>query len=175
MGDCALLRGLGRGRIWWALPVRVVQDTPDLTALYWCAGSCGKATQKRPVVEDVVAGGDLPLVDWVWKDTNVLSLAIPGEAFSVYAMWVAETNELCCWYINLQHPLLRGASGFDTCDYLLDMVISPDRSEWHWKDEDEMQRSVMLGVFSKEKAQAIREEGERALQKTPLDIQYKKC
>jgi predicted RNA-binding protein associated with RNAse of E/G family len=45
-------------------------------------------------------------------------------------------------------------------DHLLDIVISPDRSEWRWKDEDEFQEAVAIGVYSTEKARAIRAEGE---------------
>lgn len=52
---------------------------------------------------------------------------------------------------------------FDTRDHLLDVVISPDRSEWRWKDEDEFSEAVAIGVFSPEEARAIRAEGERVI------------
>jgi len=53
--------------------------------------------------------------------------------------------------------------GFDTMDHLLDIVVSPDRSEWRWKDEDEFREAVAIGVFSPHEARAIRTEGERAV------------
>ncbi len=49
-------------------------------------------------------------------------------------------------------------------DYLLDIVISADQSTWHWKDEDEFNQAVAIGVFSPEEARAIRQEGERIIQ-----------
>ena len=164
IGDAAVLRGLGKRCIWWALPVKVAQDTPELVALYWRAGSHARAPAKRPVVEDVAVTGEPILVDWLWKDTDVLMLAVPGEPYCVYAMWEAGTACLRQWYINLQEPLRRTQIGFDTMDHLLDVVISPDWSEWHWKDEDELERAVRLGVFSRMKADQIRRNGERALE-----------
>jgi hypothetical protein len=48
-------------------------------------------------------------------------------------------------------------------DHLLDIVVSPDRSTWQWQDEDEFREAVVIGVFSAEKAQAIRAEGKRVV------------
>jgi hypothetical protein len=61
-------------------------------------------------------------------------LAVPGAAHSVYAMWEAGNKNLRCWHINLSEPLRRTSIGFDSMDYLLDVVANPDRSEWRWKD-----------------------------------------
>ncbi len=44
-------------------------------------------------------------------------------------------------------------------DQLLDVVINPDKSAWHWKDEDEFEEAIAIGVFSTEEAQGIRAEG----------------
>ena len=59
--------------------------------------------------------------------------------------------------------------GFDTMDHLLDIVISPDRSKWRWKDEDEFKVAVEIGLYSMEKARAIRAEGERVIQLLEAD------
>jgi predicted RNA-binding protein associated with RNAse of E/G family len=94
----------------------------------------------------------------------VLMLATPGAAHSVYAMRETGQTRLRCWYVDLQEPLRRTAIGFDTMDHLLDIVTSPDRSEWRWKDEDEFQEAVAIGVYSPEEARAIRAEGERVIE-----------
>ena len=57
----------------------------------------------------------------------------------------------------------RTIIGFDTMDQMLDIVISPDRSGWHWKDEDEFSEAEKIGVYSHVKAASIREEGERVI------------
>ena len=71
---------------------------------------------------------------------------------------------LVCWYINLQDPIRRTEIGFDTMDHMLDVVISPDMDSWEWKDEDELAAAEKAGIGSKEKAQAIRQEAERAIE-----------
>ena len=74
-------------------------------------------------------------------------------------------TRLTCWYTNLEEPLRRILIRFDTMDDLLDIVVSPDRSEWHWKHENEFAEAVALGVYAEEAAHAIRAEGERAVQR----------
>ncbi len=68
-----------------------------------------------------------------------------------------------CWYVHLQEPLRRTKIGFDTMDQMLDIVISPDCSSWYWKDEDEFNEAVAIGVYSPEQAHSIRAEGERVI------------
>jgi hypothetical protein len=46
---------------------------------------------------------------------------------------------------------------------MLDIVISPDRSSWYWKDEDEFGEAEVIGVYSPEQARSIRAEGERVI------------
>lgn len=78
-------------------------------------------------------------------------------------MWDAKTGEFLCWYINLQEPLRRTPLGFDSMDLALDIVISPDRSQWRWKDEDEFAGLIELGLITSSKAHAIRSEGEKVI------------
>jgi len=44
------------------------------------------------------------------------------------------------------------------------IVVSPDRSEWWRKDEDEFREAEAIGVYSAEEARAIRAEGERVIE-----------
>lgn len=161
-GTQATLRGVGT-RVFWAYPTLVVQDTPDLIALYLPAGSLGKDTETRLAPQEFFSPGKIKIVDYEWDRTDVLMLIVPGEAFSIYLMWKTGTRNLVCWYINLQEPIRRTDIGFDTMDHMLDVVVSPELSTWQWKDEDEFAEAVRIGFYPPEKAREIRAEGEKAL------------
>jgi hypothetical protein len=165
-GDSIVFRGLGQGKIWYALPVMVVKEAPDLVALFWRAGTRGKFRGQTPgakVTPQEVISDQMVLFDKTWTETDVLMLVIPGAAHAVYVMWEESQRKLRCWYVNLQQPLARTAIGFDTEDYWLDIVVSPDRSKWRWKDKDQFEEAVAMGMYTPEKAREIRAEGERVI------------
>jgi len=162
-GQNVTLRGV-ENKVWWAYPVRVVQDTPDLTALYMPAGVLGRNTDHRPTPQELLAAPEkIDIVDHRWSRTDVLFLIKPEDSFSVYLMWETGTRNLDCWYINLQEPLRRTRIGFDTMDLMLDLVVSPSMSAWRWKDADEFAEAERIGLYSSVQARAIRAEGERAI------------
>ena len=164
-GDAIALREIWRGRIWTARAVTVVEDADEHTMFHVPAGM----SWKRPID----ARGErlrLPTEKWrltddVWEEKHVLSFAWPGLAYAILAFWSDPGDEFLGWYVNLQTPLRRTAIGFDYMDHTLDVVVSPDRSTWEWKDEDELAEAVALGLFSSERAATIRAEGERALER----------
>lgn len=168
-GDQIVLREVWHGKVWSAKPVTVVQDTPDLIALYMAPGTCWKQPRSldggsvQP--QTLLPSGVWQLIDRIWMGGDALFLIIPGAAHAVYVMWMEGHRGLDCWYINLQEPLQRTALGFDYMDQILDIVISPDQSEWRWKDETTFQEAQVLGVISVEKAVAIRAEGERVIER----------
>jgi hypothetical protein len=161
-GDTVVLRGVWHQKLWWAGAAIVVKDTPELLALYWQAGNPSMVSDNRTTPHDLLSG-KVHLVPHKWTDTDVLALVTPGSSHAVYVMWEAGQPKLRCWYIDLQEPLRRTKMGFDTMDHLLDIVISADQSEWHWKDEDEFGEAVAIGIYSPEEARSIRAEGERVL------------
>lgn len=165
-GTPVVLRGVGFGNLWWAMPAIVVQDTPDLVALYWQAGTRWKDVSLHATAQDLLASTKACLVDHVWEETDVLMLAVPGESNAVWVMWERGHTKLRYWYVNLETPLLRTPIGFDTMDHELDIVISPDRFEWRWKDEKAFREMEAAGVFSTEEARSIRAEGERIIQRS---------
>ena len=86
-----------------------------------------------------------------------------GASHSVYVHW-GRVGEFLGWYVNLEEPWRETALGFDTTDHLLDVWIDPDRT-WRWKDEDHLAEAVEIGLFTQEKADAVRAEGERAIER----------
>jgi hypothetical protein len=163
-GDQILLRGIWLEKIWFAIVAYVVQDTEDLIALYWHAGTPNKIPGFRLTGQDFLVEQQPSLISSTWTRTNLLTLVKPGAAHSVEVMKDAKTGEFLCWYINLQEPYRRTPLGFDTMDLALDVVISPDRSRWRWKDENEFAELIELGLISEPEAQAIRKEGLRVIQ-----------
>jgi predicted RNA-binding protein associated with RNAse of E/G family len=163
-GDTIVMRGILKGKLWWASPAYVVQDSSEIIALYWPVGTPTKSPIRRPTVRDELENR-VELEDRNWTDNNILSLNIPGAAYSIELMWEARTGSLRCWYVHLQEALRRSSMGFDTMDQMLDIVIRLDRTEWHWKDEDEFAEAEAIGVYSPEKAKAIRAEGERVIRR----------
>jgi hypothetical protein len=156
------MRGIWKGKLWWACPAYVVQDTPDLLALYWPVSTPTQSPIRRPTVLDELENR-IELEKRNWTDNDVLSLNIHGAAHSIELMWEAGLHKLRCWYVHLQEPLRRTRIGFDTMDQMLDIVINPDLSHWRWKDEDEFNDAEAIGVYSHAKAKSIRAEGERVI------------
>lgn len=107
-----------------------------------------------------IAIGDWQLGDDVWTGQGWLRLVTPGEGHGVLLFW-RESGELHMWYVNLERPLQRTSRGFDYMDLLLDMVVAPDRSSWHLKDEDELETALSAGLISPEEAAAVRAEAEK--------------
>ncbi|MFZ2095254.1 MAG: DUF402 domain-containing protein [Anaerolineales bacterium] len=161
-GDIIVMRGVLKGKLWWTCPAYMVLDTPELIALYWPVGTPTLSPIRRPTVRDEL-DNHIELKKRNWTDNDILSLNPPGAGYSIEVMWHAGTRQVRCWYVHLQEPLRRTQIGFDTMDQMLDIVISPDRSQWRWKDEDEFSQAELIGVFSPEKARAIRTEGERVI------------
>jgi hypothetical protein len=162
-GDIIVLRGIWKGELWWACPAYVVRDLADLVAIYWPAGTPVKRWARRPTVQDLLTP-QVQLIDAEWIETDVLSLVEPGAAHSIDIMWETNQRTQRCWYVHLQEPFRRTSIGFDTMDQILDIVISPDLSHWHWKDEDEFAEAEKVGVYSPMEALAIRVEGKRVIE-----------
>jgi hypothetical protein len=161
-GDIIVLRGVLKGKLWWACPAYLVIDSPQLIAYYWPAGTPTFSPLKRPTVRDELEN-HIELGLRHWTDNDVLSLNPAGAGYSIELMWLAGTQQIRCWYVHLQEPLRRSQFGFDTMDQMLDIVISPNRSHWHWKDEDEFEEAGVIGLYSAEKIHTIRLEGEKVV------------
>jgi predicted RNA-binding protein associated with RNAse of E/G family len=139
----------------------VVEDRPEQRMLFIPA----RATWKVAAGPD---GRELRLYGDEWTLANrassmaVLSFSWPDRAYAVMAMW-DEPWRFLHWYINLETSLRRTPIGFDLVDHCLDVVVSADRSSWRWKDEDELEEAVALGIFTQEEALTFRSDGERAV------------
>lgn len=162
-GDQIVLRYMHDNYIYKVMTAIVVYDTPELIALYWGPGYPMK-TRRNPLHAPFHYVTDLK--DGTWTDTDVLMLVSPAtESHAVCAMWKEDGERTFLgWQINLQAPLRRSPVGFDTADYLLDITLSPDRSQWTWKGERNFDMAVATGKLPRDLAESIRMEGEEAIQ-----------
>ena len=162
-GEEIVWRDTWRGRTWFAVPVRVIQDNEQEVALYLAEGT-----------RFVFPPGGWPFDGahpWAdrgaWTGHGVLVLHRSGRAHAVWHFWKGPERRFWGWYVNLQAPFWRDGQAFDTNDHELDIWIEPDGS-WRWKDEEQMEGWVRQGRFTTEDVAAIRAEGERVLAEWPF-------
>ena len=142
-------------RPWAAVPVHVVHHDGDSLVAYIAPGA-----------ELGTAEGDWPTRDgrhpWhgrrTWQGHGVLMLHRRDEPYSVWHFWTGEDRTFAAWYVNLQAPYDITSIGFDTQDFELDLVVSPDGS-WTLKDDDLLDERVAEGRFRADHADWIRSIG----------------
>ena len=153
-GEVVIRRDVWRGSAWVGLPVYVIEDRPDLLAVYLAGGS-----------EIGIAPGDWPVVHpWSgrgrWSGHGVVMLHRPGEPYAVWVFWEGPGRAFALWYVNLQAPLTRTARGFDTLDRELDL-LSRDGKVWHFKDDENLEARVAEGRMTPDEVAEVRADGAR--------------
>ena len=142
----------------------VVEHTADRVVLLLKQGTpfCLPVDRDGQLTKDV-AGFDR-LAELRWNTPDQLVIASTGASHAAIARWESSAERrLVDWYINLQAPLRATPLGWDTTDYALDVVISPDLKTGRWKDEDQLSELVRAGYFSEGEAAEFYREGERVL------------
>jgi hypothetical protein len=112
------------GGEWLVYPVRVVEDTVDLLAVYLAQGT--------PLTfgDGEFRWGPHPWTAFepFWQSEGVLQLQRPGDG---YAVWARRSGgEFTDWYVNFQEPMRRTDRGLDTLDQELDLLLPADGSPY---------------------------------------------
>ncbi|BAU11978.1 hypothetical protein LEP3755_25020 [Leptolyngbya sp. NIES-3755] len=136
LGASIIIREVWDQRIWTVRPVTVVEDTPELIALYIMPGTICKHPQ-------AIDGSPVPhflpdcwvLQDKVWWGGGALYLTYPGSWYVTIGFFRDNTT-VSEWYVNLQTPYQRTELGFDYLDQELDIIINSSLTAWSWKDEE---------------------------------------
>lgn len=160
-GDIVALREIWDGRIFEVRPAIVVLDAVDARSFYIPPGTVLKSAVDASGRILRLPHGDWTLVERARGDTHWLSFAWPSVAHAVLLRWTKE-GEFLGWYVNLQTPLVTTPVGFDFTDHFLDLLVEPGGS-WSWKDEDELDEALALGLLSPAEVAQVRTEGERAI------------
>ncbi|GCD33824.1 hypothetical protein OEIGOIKO_01548 [Streptomyces chrestomyceticus JCM 4735] len=150
-------RELLDGRTWIVYPVRVVEDGPELLAVFLAQGT--------PLT---FGTGNFRwgLHPWIhfehsWQSPGVLQLQRPGDGYAVWLFW--KGREFSGWYINFQEPMRRHATGFDTLDQELDIWIPGDGSPYRWKDVEQFEERERTGGFRPGEAASVRAEARQVV------------
>ncbi|WP_223693114.1 DUF402 domain-containing protein [Leifsonia poae] len=149
----ALLRWISDDRISSAYEHYVLEDSNRCIALWQPAGTVGRIAlgerggpRGRNMVPD---GWNGSYVERIWTGDGVLRVHIPGQPWSTWRWFTADG-----WtqhsYVNLESPWLRTPIGFDTADWILDVIAEPDGSHT-LKDEDELAWAGETGKFDAER------------------------
>ena len=147
-GEVIVHRELWRGQPWSAFPVVVVEDTSDLLVTY--------LPEEAPFAFPPSADGRLhPWADRpAWQGHGMLALRRPGEAYSVMHFWERPERRFAGWYLNLEEPFRRTATGYDGQDLELDIWL-PASGGYELKDEEMVGERVREGRFTEGQAEAI--------------------
>lgn len=161
-GEVVTWREAWRGQEYIAIPVRVVEDSDDVLALYVCEGTRYAFPEPWPFAErhPWAEHGE-------FRGEGILIAQRPGAAHSIWHFWRGDERQFAGWYVNMQDPLRRAGSSYVTQDHELDLIVRPDGS-WEWKDEQELLDWVPRGRFTEQEVAAIRAEGERVLEDWPF-------
>ncbi|WP_235032585.1 DUF402 domain-containing protein [Actinacidiphila yanglinensis] len=153
-------RDVHRGKVWSAQALRVLQDdqdglvtacwpgAPSLAATSWVQSMVSGNNAWRGQGVEALAAGNWTLDTWTWQRTGLLMWHQSDLWFSINSFYDAGTGQQQCWYVNFQLPYRRTALGFDTFDLFLDLVVTPDLTQWKWKDEDEYAQARRVGVVT---------------------------
>lgn len=164
-GDIVLKRSIYGGHVRWTFPHRVVGEWNGRVGIYCGPGNQGKAMRRGPDGYLRRWMTDAAPFDTEWEQTHVLRFEQPGARHSIEIYWTTAWEQMS-WYVNLQTPVVFNGRCIDTTDQALDVLAFPDGS-WRWKDEDELEEAVELGIWSEAEAAEIRAEGERVIAEHP--------
>jgi predicted RNA-binding protein associated with RNAse of E/G family len=160
-GDEIVLREMWLGRVWTAMPARVVEDSPGQRIDFIPPGTLIKYAVDEGGNELRLYTDHWRLVDHVTRRA-VLGFSWPDRRHAILALWDEGWN-FTGWYVNVETPLAKTERTLDYVDHCIDVLVSPDRSMWSWKDEEELEEAVRRGIFTADEAAAFRAEGEQAV------------
>jgi hypothetical protein len=155
-----------RGRLRWAIPSLLIEETPERLVTLLTPGVVCKApaAYDRPgtnYVQQLLQDHE-EIGDFVWHSRRILKLAPVGAAHALDLHWDHATGAFLGWYVNLQEPFRVTPHGYDTFDQMLDIWIEPGGT-WAWKDWDELVEAEHVGIFTAGQVADIRAEGQRVI------------
>jgi hypothetical protein len=164
-GDTVVIRNIARsdGSVTTAIPAIAISDDTDLLALYIPKDTPFKNNwvippeQRVSSVQSIVPSAQRQHRDLIWWN-DTIRLYLQGYSYSIWLNF-DEDSKFISWYGNLEAPYVRTSIGIDTRDFALDIIGNPD-GQWQWKDEDEFNRRLEIGIDSPEHHTRVRAAGQ---------------
>ena len=150
---------------WLEIPVHVVDDSPEQLVTFVAP----RAPFRFPDGPWPSPGGHHP---WHgrphWQGHGCLMVQRPGEHHAVWHLWDGPERRFVCWYLNLQTAFVRTATGYDTQDLELDLVVDPDGSH-QVKDAEVLDDRVAEGRYPAELVTWTRAYGDDLIRRLERD------
>lgn len=163
-GEAVLLRSVFDDHVGAVMPCVVVQDSAECVALYQPPGTSMLIRSGRrggPRGRNMFPGGwDGGHDEVEWTGAGVLRVHRPGEPWSIWR-WLDGDGWRPGYYINLELPWVPVPTGYDTRDWILDLVVDGAGSI-DIKDDDELSWVTEVGVVSEAHADRVRRAAEQA-------------
>lgn len=141
--------------VWLEFPVFIVEDSPEQLVSYTATG----AQLGLPAGPWPSANGRHPWSDREsWSGHGCLMVQRPGDHYAIWHFWTGPDRDFSCWYLNLQTSFVRHATGYNTQDLELDIIVLPDGSHVV-KDDEVMDDRVAEGRYSAELVRWVRDYG----------------
>lgn len=165
VGAPVVLRSVFDDHVGAAFPAVVVADDEVCVAVFQPAGtSVVTRTGRRggPHGRNMYPGGfDGGHEVRSWTGCGVLRVHRWGDPWSVWRWRDGHTWRPGC-YVNLEEPWRRTTIGFDSQDWILDLVID-GAGVATWKDDVELDWCAQVGSVTAEHAARVRRSGGQAL------------
>jgi hypothetical protein len=144
----------------------LLEEREDSVALFQPAGSIWRrasGVRVGPRGRNMVASGwdgGHDLVEWL--GLGVLRVHRFGQPWSVWRWLDSDGRWSDDFYVNLEDAWRRTAIGFDSGDWILDVVARADGS-WHYKDEDELEWAEVTNEVTAQWVARVRAAGVAAI------------
>ncbi len=166
MPEVINLRWMHEAHVESAHPVYLLEDSDECTATFEPGNAVGMHSTRPkggPRGRNLEPGTPhTGFAEGIWTGDGVVRVHRPGQEWSTWRWLSHDRIWSSQWYVNLEEPWVRSRSGFDTEDWILDVVVGDDG--WRYKDEDELEWALSSGRFDARQIERIRRAGLHAVE-----------
>lgn len=140
----------------------VIEDSELYIAVYQPTGApLRRRTGRRGGPRNAMLpnGWDGGYQDSTWTGKPNVRAHLIGTCVSVIRPWDPNSASFQGWYVNLELPWRRSDCGYDSRDLILDITVTDDLENWQWKDVDQLEWSVDVGLLTAADAHWIWDQG----------------